>query len=163
MICWSKHRQAQVQRTNSRQLINKYSVSWWNVTFLFFWLTWRPNRSDRGAAAVTCDLEEILPSAKIIRSVNQVCRDHPTGEDYPVISAQPIIEFCEKHGIKIASYGGVTPLLVFQMVYWRTFCPLFELDSNRRAVLPLLKVRFYSKWILQKGAIMITGVICISG
>ena len=116
MICWSKHRQAQVQRTNSRQLINKYSVSWWNVTFLFFWLTWRPNtkipnRSDRGAAAVTCDLEEILPSAKIIRSVNQVCRHHPTGEDYPMISAQPIIEFCEKHGIKIASYGGATPLL----------------------------------------------------
>ena len=80
----------------------------------FFWLTWRPNtkipnRSDRGAVAVTCDLEEILPSAKISRWVNQVCRDHPTGEDYPMISAQPIIE---KHGIKIASYGGATPLLV---------------------------------------------------
>ena len=110
----------------------------------FFWLTWRPNtkipnRSDRGAVAVTCDLEEILPSAKISRWVNQVCRDHPTGEDYPMISAQPIIEFCEKHGIKITSYGGATPLLVFQMVYWRTFC--FDLDSNRRAALPLLKVR----------------------
>jgi len=32
------------------------------------------------------DLEEILSSAKIIPSVNQVCRDHPTGEDYPMIS-----------------------------------------------------------------------------
>ena len=32
------------------------------------------------------DLEEILPSAKIIPSVNQVCRDHPTGEDYPMMS-----------------------------------------------------------------------------
>jgi len=117
MICWSKHRQAQIQRTNSRQLINKSKCR-----ILVFWLTWRPNtkipnRSDRGAAAVTCDLEEILPSAKISRSVNQVCRDHPTGEDYPMISAQPIIELCKKHGIRIASYAGATPLLVYR---WST-------------------------------------------
>jgi len=102
VICWSKHRQAQIRRTNSRQLVKCH--------ILVFWLTWRPNtkipnRSDRGAAAVTCDLEDFLPSAKIIRSVNQACRDHP------VISAQPIIELCEKHGIKIASYAGATPLL----------------------------------------------------
>ena len=32
------------------------------------------------------DLEEILPGAKIIPSVNQVGRDHPTGKDYPMIS-----------------------------------------------------------------------------
>ena len=32
------------------------------------------------------DLEEILPGAKIIPSVNQVCGDHPTGEDYPMMS-----------------------------------------------------------------------------
>ena len=32
------------------------------------------------------DLEEILPGAKIILLVNQVCRDHPTGEDCLMIS-----------------------------------------------------------------------------
>jgi len=54
----------------------------------FFWLTWRPNtkipnRSDRGAVAVPCDLEEILPSAKIIRSVNQVVEIIPPAKTIP--------------------------------------------------------------------------------
>jgi len=31
------------------------------------------------------DLEEILPGAKIIPSVNQVCRNHHIGEEYPMI------------------------------------------------------------------------------
>jgi len=32
------------------------------------------------------DLEKILPGTKIIPLVNQVCRDHPTDEDCPMIS-----------------------------------------------------------------------------
>jgi len=62
-------------------------------------------------------IRELIITDKDVRGKYRNHEYSQHGEDYSVISAQPIIEFCEKHGIKIASYGGATPLLVFQMVY----------------------------------------------
>ena len=39
-------------------------------------------RATRASNFKVSNLEEILPGAKIIPPVNQVCRDHSTGEDY---------------------------------------------------------------------------------
>ena len=121
------------------------------------------------------DLEEILPSAKIIPSVNQVCRDHPTGEDYPMMSyqielhpyvwkaAQPIVELCEKHGIIIASYGGATPLARVPNGPLKDVLPTIRARLEQTRGGPVTEGQVLSKWILQKGAIVITWVTYIFG
>ncbi|KAI0726648.1 Aldo/keto reductase [Fomitopsis betulina] len=55
------------------------------------------------------DLEEILPSAKVIPSVNQI-EYHP----YVFKADQPVIEYLKKHNITPTSYGGLTPVVRFK-------------------------------------------------
>jgi len=98
-------------------------------------------RATRASNFKVSNLEEILPGAKIIPPVNQVCRDHSTGEDYPMLrlhpsvwnAAQPVAEVCEKHGIKLHPRAVRRQLLVFRMVHWRMLFPRFELDSRTDA------------------------------
>ncbi|KAF8212035.1 NADP-dependent oxidoreductase domain-containing protein [Mycena galopus ATCC 62051] len=97
------------------------------------------------------DLKAILPGAKVTPSVNQI-ELHP----YVWKAAEPIVKYgLENGGITVASYGGLSPLVraaggpVDQVLV-----PIAErLGSFGK---PVTLAQVLSKWILQKGAIVVT-------
>jgi len=97
------------------------------------------------------DLKEILGSAEIVPAVNQI-ELHP----YVWNAAEPIVKFCKEHGIVTASYGGQTPLTrVPGGPLDDVLAPIRErLEKSRGQAVTTGQV--LSKWILQKGAIVVT-------
>ncbi|KAJ2920894.1 hypothetical protein H1R20_g16199, partial [Candolleomyces eurysporus] len=97
------------------------------------------------------DLQTVLETAKVIPAVNQI-ELHP----YVWKAAQPIVDLGKKHGILTASYGGQTPVA---RVPGGPIDPVLStvrerLEKTRGA--PVSAGQVLSKWILQKGAIVIT-------
>ncbi|KAF8637408.1 hypothetical protein AX17_002903 [Amanita inopinata Kibby_2008] len=97
------------------------------------------------------DLKVILQSAEIVPAVNQI-EFHP----YVWKAAEPLMDFCRQHGIVIASYGGQSPI---------ARSPGGPLDSVLATVRervektrgqPVTVGQILTKWIKQKGAIVVT-------
>jgi diketogulonate reductase-like aldo/keto reductase len=71
------------------------------------------------------------------------------------------VEFCKEHGIVVASYGGQTPIVRAP----EKSLPLNDVLSTIRERLaelrgqPVTLGQVLSKWILQKGAIVVTSVL----
>jgi len=73
------------------------------------------------------------------------------------------MEFCKKHSIIIASYSGFTPLTRSPNGPLEDVLPIIRARLEQTRGAPASEGQVLSKWILQKGAIMITCVIYISG
>ncbi|KXN92202.1 NAD/NADP-dependent indole-3-acetaldehyde reductase [Leucoagaricus sp. SymC.cos] len=113
-------------------------------------------------------LQEVLPGAKIIPSINQVGVHQATAsaepdreiqiELHPYVwtATEPILELCKKHGIKIASYGGSTPLARVPDGPLKDVLPAIRARLEQTRGSPVTEGQVLSKWILQKGAIVIT-------
>ncbi|KAF5357922.1 hypothetical protein D9756_001431 [Leucocoprinus leucothites] len=71
-------------------------------------------------------------------------------------AAQPILELSEKHGIKVASYGGSTPLARVPDGPLKDVLPVIRARLEKTRGAPVTEGQVLSKWILQKGAIVIT-------
>jgi len=97
------------------------------------------------------DLKEILDGAEIVPAVNQI-ELHP----YVWKTAEPIVNFGKEHGIVTASYGGQTPIVR------APGGPIDEVLSGIRERLektrgqPVTSGQVLSKWLLHKGAIVVT-------
>ncbi|KAG5637137.1 hypothetical protein H0H81_005666 [Sphagnurus paluster] len=97
------------------------------------------------------DLKEILDGAEIVPAVNQI-ELHP----YVWKAAEPIVNFGKEHGIVTASYGGQTPIVR------APGGPVDEVLSGIREGLektrgqPVTSGQVLSKWLLHKGAIVVT-------
>ncbi|KAG6851265.1 hypothetical protein H0H93_011701 [Arthromyces matolae] len=97
------------------------------------------------------DLKDILETAEIVPAVNQI-ELHP----YVWRAAQPIVDLCKEKGIVVASYAGQTP------VARETGGPVDEALARIRQRLekshgqPVTYGQILSKWIYQKGAIVVT-------
>ncbi|GLB34839.1 putative aldo/keto reductase family protein [Lyophyllum shimeji] len=97
------------------------------------------------------DLKEVLDGAEIVPAVNQI-ELHP----YVWKAAEPIVNFNKQHGIVTASYGGQTPVARVQGG------PIDEVLERIRERLektrgqPVTSGQVLSKWLLQKGAIVVT-------
>ncbi|KAJ6623488.1 NADP-dependent oxidoreductase domain-containing protein [Mycena sp. CBHHK59/15] len=97
-------------------------------------------------------LKAILPGAKIIPSVNQI-ELHP----YVWKAAEPIVKYgLEKGNITPASYSGLTPLV--RVVGGPVDEVLPPITERLGKVLgkPVSQGQVLSKWVLQKGAIVVT-------
>ncbi|KAF7363603.1 Aldo-ket-red domain-containing protein [Mycena sanguinolenta] len=82
------------------------------------------------------DLKAILPRAKVIPSVNQL-EIHP----YVWKAVEPIVKYGrENGGITCSSFGGLSPLI----------------RAPRRTRRPVTPAQVLFKWILQKGAFVVT-------
>lgn len=96
------------------------------------------------------DLKVILDGAEIIPAVNQI-ELHP----YVWKAAEPIVKLNREHGIVTASYGGQTPL--FRVPDG----PVAEVLSRIRARIektygqPVTHGQVLTKWLLQKGVIVV--------
>jgi len=97
------------------------------------------------------DLNEILPGAKVIPAVNQI-ELHP----YVWKAAQPIVELCQKNGIKIAAYGGQTPVARISDGPLKDVLPNIRARLEQTHGAPVTEGQLLSKWILQKGDVVIT-------
>ncbi|KAF5380823.1 hypothetical protein D9615_004083 [Tricholomella constricta] len=97
------------------------------------------------------DLKEILDDAEIVPAVNQI-ELHP----YVWKAVEPIVNLGKEHGIVTASYGGLTPVARV------SGGPLDEVLSHIRGRLektrgqPVTSGQVLSKWLLQKGFIVVT-------
>ncbi|KAG6854745.1 hypothetical protein C0991_002459 [Blastosporella zonata] len=97
------------------------------------------------------DLKEILKSAEVVPAVNQI-ELHP----YVWNAAEPIVNLCKEHGIVVASYGGLTPV---------ARVPGGPVDEHLARIRERLEKtsgqtvtagQVLSKWLIQKGAIVVT-------
>lgn len=97
------------------------------------------------------DLKEILDGAEIVPAVNQI-ELHP----YVWEAAEPVVNLGKQHGIVTASYGGQTPIARVPGG------PVDEVVSSIRERLektgaqPVTSGQVLSKWLLQKGVIVVT-------
>ncbi|KAJ7271975.1 NADP-dependent oxidoreductase domain-containing protein [Mycena haematopus] len=98
------------------------------------------------------DLKAILPGAKIIPSMNQI-EIHP----YVWKAAEPIVKYGrENGGITPASYGGLSPLVrAAGGPVDEALPPIIE-RLEKTLGKPVTPAQVLSKWILQKGAIVVT-------
>ncbi|KAF9469208.1 NADP-dependent oxidoreductase domain-containing protein [Collybia nuda] len=97
------------------------------------------------------DLKEILDGANVIPAVNQI-ELHP----YVWKAAQPIMNLGREHGIVTASYGGQTPLVrAVGGPADRVISTIRERLERTRGK-PVSSSQVLTKWILQKGAIVVT-------
>ncbi|KAF9500496.1 Aldo/keto reductase [Pleurotus eryngii] len=97
------------------------------------------------------DLKQVLDGATIIPAVNQI-EFHP----YVYKSIQPIIALGAKHGITTASYGGLSPVV---RVPDGPLSPVLETVRSRLEATrgkPVSVGQVLTKWIHQKGAIVVT-------
>lgn len=118
------------------------------------------------------DLKTILDSGSVVPAVNQVstvCKGTPMTdvdqreqiELHPYVwkAAEPIVKFDQENGIVTASYGGQTPLVRAAGgpldAVLHSICE--RLEETRGHLVTTGQV--LSKWILQKGAIVVT---CVS-
>ncbi|KAF6763998.1 NADP-dependent oxidoreductase domain-containing protein [Ephemerocybe angulata] len=97
------------------------------------------------------DLQDILKIAKVIPAVNQV-ELHP----YVWDTARQIVEFDKQHGIRTASYGGLTPIV---RAPGGPLDPVLEtirkrLEETRGS--PVSTGQALTKWLLHKDAVVIT-------
>ncbi|KAF8798151.1 Aldo/keto reductase [Phlegmacium glaucopus] len=97
------------------------------------------------------DLKIILETAKVLPSVNQI-EFHP----YVWKAAEPITKLCQEHGIVIASYGGLTPIVRVQD---GPLDPVLasireRLEKTRGHTVTTGQV--LTKWILAKNAVVVT-------
>ncbi|KAJ7097755.1 NADP-dependent oxidoreductase domain-containing protein [Mycena belliarum] len=97
------------------------------------------------------DLMAIVPGAKTIPSVNQI-ELHP----YVWKAAEPIVKFCLEHGITPASYGGLTPLVRAAGGPVDEVLPPIVERLSKANNKPVTSAQVLGKWILQKGAIIVT-------
>ncbi|KAJ7507349.1 oxidoreductase [Mycena galericulata] len=97
------------------------------------------------------DLKAILPGAKVIPSVNQI-ELHP----YVWKAAEPIVKYCREHGIVIASYSGLTPLVHAPGGPVDEVLPAIVDRLGKELGRPVTPAQVLSKWNLQKGAIAVT-------
>ncbi|KAJ7087852.1 NADP-dependent oxidoreductase domain-containing protein [Mycena epipterygia] len=98
------------------------------------------------------DLKAILPGAKIIPSVNQI-------EMHPYIwkAAEPIVTYGRENGnITTASYGGLTPLVRAAGGPVDEVLPAIVERLSKTSGKPVTPAQALSKWISQKGAIVVT-------
>lgn len=101
------------------------------------------------------DLRVILDGAEVIPAVNQI-ELHP----YVWKASRGVVDFCKKHGIVIASYGGQTPFArapasegTLPLNY--VLSAIRErLEKTRGQTVTLGQV--LTKWLLQKGTIVVT-------
>lgn len=97
------------------------------------------------------DLNVILEGAKVIPAVNQI-ELHP----YVWKAAQPIYELCKERGIVIASYGGQTPIVRAVGGPLDAVLPAIRERLEKTRGEPVTSGQVLGKWILQKGAILVT-------
>ncbi|KAJ6597076.1 NADP-dependent oxidoreductase domain-containing protein [Mycena vulgaris] len=98
------------------------------------------------------DLKAILPGAKIIPSVNQI-------EMHPYIwkAAEPIVKYGRENGnITPASYGGLTPLVRAAGGPVDEVLPAIVERLSKISGKPVTAAQVLGKWVLQKGAIVVT-------
>ncbi|KAG6814540.1 hypothetical protein H0H92_000067 [Tricholoma furcatifolium] len=97
------------------------------------------------------DLKEILDGAEIVPAVNQI-ELHP----YVWKAAEPIVKFSQEKGIVIASYGGQTPVArVPEGPVTATLGRIRERLEKAHGQ-PVTTGQVLSKWLIQKGAIVVT-------
>ncbi|CAK5269954.1 unnamed protein product [Mycena citricolor] len=93
------------------------------------------------------DLKAIVPTAKILPAANQI-ELHP----YVYKAAEPILAYAQEKGIKIESYGGLTPLVR---------APGGPVDEVLARIISRLggsvtSAQVLTKWLWQKGAVVVT-------
>jgi len=86
--------------------------------------------------------------------------NHPTGEDYPMHN--PSLNCAKSMESKSRPMAG-HPLASIPDGPLKNVLPAIRARLEQTRGDPITEGQILSKWILQKGAIMITGVICISG
>jgi len=96
-------------------------------------------------------LKEILDGAEIVPAVNQI-ELHP----YVWKAAEPIVNLGKEHGIVTASYGGQTPLVRVPGGPLDEVLPRICERLEKTRGQPVTSGQVLSKWILQKGAIVVT-------
>ncbi|KAF5315818.1 hypothetical protein D9611_004844 [Ephemerocybe angulata] len=97
------------------------------------------------------DLEQILQTAKVVPAVNQI-ELHP----YVWDTARSIVEFGNEHGILTASYGGLTPIVRAPGGPVDPVIASIRERIERTRGEPVSAGQVLTKWLLQKGAIVIT-------
>ncbi|KAJ7685369.1 oxidoreductase [Mycena polygramma] len=97
------------------------------------------------------DLKAILPGAKIVPSVNQL-EIHA----YVWKVTEPLVKYGREHGITPASYGGLTPLVRAAGGPVDEVLPPIVERLGKVLGKPVTAGQVLSKWILQKGAIVVT-------
>jgi len=97
------------------------------------------------------DLKIILDGAKVIPAVNQI-ELHP----YVWKSSQPIVKFCQDQGIILASYSGQTPLARAPGGPIDAVLPDIRERLEKSRGQPVTSAQVLTKWLLQKGAIVVT-------
>ncbi|KAJ7510050.1 NADP-dependent oxidoreductase domain-containing protein [Mycena galericulata] len=97
------------------------------------------------------DLKTIVPGAKVVPSVNQI-------ELHPYIwkAAEPVVKYCLEHGITPESYGGLSPLVRAPGGPVDEVLPAIEERLGKELGRPVTSSQVLSKWISQKGAIVVT-------
>ena len=118
------------------------------------------------------DLKVILQSAKIVPSVNQVGPNlrfifitwvstpfhqiefHP----YVYKAAEPILKFCQEHGIVIESYGGMTPIVRVKDGPLDSVLASIRERLEKTRGHPVSAGQVLTKWILAKNAVVVTWV-----
>jgi len=97
------------------------------------------------------DLKVILETAKVVPAVNQI-ELHP----YVWKAAEPIVKFCQEHGIVIESYGSLSPIVRVQD---GPIDPILASIRDRLEKIhghPVTAGQVLSKWILTKNAVVVT-------
>ena len=121
------------------------------------------------------DLKVILETAKIVPSVNQVAPDlqfifitclcwvsthflqiefHP----YVYKAAEPILKFCQEHGILIESYGGLSPIVRVKDGPLDSVLASIRERLEKTRGHPVSAAQVLTKWILAKNAVVVTWV-----
>ncbi|KAF7304961.1 Aldo-ket-red domain-containing protein [Mycena kentingensis (nom. inval.)] len=98
------------------------------------------------------DLQAILPGAKIVPAVNQI-EMHP----YVWKAAEPVVRYGLENGnITPASYGGLTPLVRAAGGPVDAVLPAIIDRLTKESGKPVSAGQVLGKWVLQKGAILLT-------
>ncbi|KAJ7273315.1 NADP-dependent oxidoreductase domain-containing protein [Mycena rebaudengoi] len=98
------------------------------------------------------DLQAILPTAKIVPSVNQI-ELHP----YVWKAVEPVVKYGLEHGnITPVSYGGLTPIVRAAGGPLDEVLPPIAARLGKDFGKPVTSAQVLSKWILQKGALLVT-------
>jgi len=97
------------------------------------------------------DLKEILDGATVIPSVNQI-ELHP----YVWKAAEPIVNLCREQGITIASYAGLVPITKVPGGPVDSVVEAARVRIEKAANQPISASQILTKWLLQKGAIVVT-------
>ncbi|RDB21552.1 NAD/NADP-dependent indole-3-acetaldehyde reductase [Hypsizygus marmoreus] len=97
------------------------------------------------------DLEVVVDGAEIIPAVNQI-ELHP----YVWKAAEPIVKFGRDHGIVTASYSGQTPIVRVPGGPLDEVLPSIRERLEKTRGKSVTSGQVLSKWLLQKGVIVVT-------